>query len=375
MQQTSPLVSVLINNYNYAPYIKESIESVLSQTYQNFEIIIVDDGSTDNSAEIIESFNDQKITKIFKVNGGQASAFNAGFEVSKGDLITFLDSDDWWKPHKLEEIVRWHNFLKGDYALLQHNVDVWDNGKTHPFKPAMYSGNCFRHTVRTGDLSLFVGTSGLSFRREILEKIMPVPADFRISADAYLTRTSYIFGFVYSIPESLGYYRKHNNAILGNTTYNHTKFHKKTLFPHLNSFYDSMNIDFQYKTKDEICPPQNPMFNSYLFYLLMRKKFEGITQKYPKLAIYGEGEHTRWLSNTLRGAIDNHIVAIIEIDPIGKEVFFNQQTIEANKFDVQQVDAIILSTNCMQALLEERCRALYGNNIILIDLYTDLPIW
>lgn len=375
MQPTSPLISVLINNYNYAPFIKESVESVLAQTYQNFEIIIVDDGSTDNSAEIIESFRDTRITKIFKANGGQASAFNAGFEVSRGDLITFLDSDDWWKPHRLEEVVRWHNFLHGDYALLQHNVDIWDNGKTYPFKPAMYSGNCFRHTIRTGELGLFVGTSGLTFTREILEKVMPVPTELRISADAYLTRTSFTFGFVYSIPQTLGYYRKHNNAVLGNSTYNHEKFHKKTLFPHLNRFYDSMNIDFQYKTTDQICPTQNIAYPEYVFYLLMRKKFESILALYPRIAIFGEGQHSEWLSNTLKGTINQHVSAIIEVDPIGKDMYFGQYATEANQLDVNKIDAIVLSTISMQDVLKERCRTIFGSDIVLIDLYSELITW
>ncbi len=202
----NPFISVIINNYNYGSFIYKCINSVIRQTYKKIEIIIVDDGSTDNSRDVINSFCDSRIVKVFKKNGGQASAFNAGFEVAKGEIIAFLDSDDWWKNVKLERIVAWHNFLKGDYVMLQHLVKVWDNGKEYLYKPALYSGDCFIHTQVTGELGLFVGTSGLVFSRKILERIMPVPLQFKISADAYLTRTSFIFGRVVSIPEILGYY-------------------------------------------------------------------------------------------------------------------------------------------------------------------------
>ena len=95
----NPLVSVIIGNYNYGRFISEAIESALNQTYKNFELIVVDDGSTDNSREIIESYGD-KLTAIFQENGGQGRAFNAGFAVSKGEIICFLDSDDYYYPEK-----------------------------------------------------------------------------------------------------------------------------------------------------------------------------------------------------------------------------------------------------------------------------------
>ena len=88
-----PLATILINNYNYAPFLREAIESALSQTYHPIEIIVVDDGSTDNSRAIISSYG-TKLTAIFKENGGQASAFNAGVAAGNGDLYFFLDSDD-----------------------------------------------------------------------------------------------------------------------------------------------------------------------------------------------------------------------------------------------------------------------------------------
>ena len=96
-------ISVLINNYNYARFLPECINSVLGQSYANKEIIVVDDGSTDNSRAVIESFGD-KVKAIFKPNGGQASALNAGFFNSSGELVIFLDSDDYLEPDALSII-------------------------------------------------------------------------------------------------------------------------------------------------------------------------------------------------------------------------------------------------------------------------------
>ncbi len=90
--QDRPKVSVLISNYNYVEYVAEAIDSVLEQTYQNFELIIADDGSTDNSIAVISDYclRDSRISLIAKENGGQASGLNAAFAASTGELICFF---------------------------------------------------------------------------------------------------------------------------------------------------------------------------------------------------------------------------------------------------------------------------------------------
>lgn len=101
-----PLVSVVIPVYKVERYINETLQSVFAQTYQNFEIIIVDDESPDRSIEICESYEDPRIRIIHQKNRGLAGARNTGIRHSKGKYIAFLDSDDLWLPEKLESHVK-----------------------------------------------------------------------------------------------------------------------------------------------------------------------------------------------------------------------------------------------------------------------------
>jgi glycosyltransferase involved in cell wall biosynthesis len=98
----SPRVSVIIPNYNYQEFVCKTVDSVLMQTYQNLEIIVVDDGSKDSSREILRAYGD-KIKVIEQVNQGVSRARNNGVAQSKGDFVAFLDSDDLWLPTKLEK--------------------------------------------------------------------------------------------------------------------------------------------------------------------------------------------------------------------------------------------------------------------------------
>src|ERR1019366_560992 len=121
MKTSSPLVSILINNYNYGRFLRDAIDSALSQTYPNTEVIVVDDGSSDDSRDIIATYG-ERIIPILKHNGGQASAFNAGFAASNGLWIHLLDSDDIFLPNKTGRVQE----LTAAYSsagMIAHNVD------------------------------------------------------------------------------------------------------------------------------------------------------------------------------------------------------------------------------------------------------------
>ncbi|WP_449398447.1 glycosyltransferase family 2 protein [Chryseobacterium wanjuense] len=102
------MISVVIPLYNKEKYIQETIRKVLNQTYQNFEIVVINDGSKDRSPEIVNEIDDPRIKLINKQNGGVSSARNLGIEKAQYEYIAFLDADDEWLPNHLEEI---HNLI------------------------------------------------------------------------------------------------------------------------------------------------------------------------------------------------------------------------------------------------------------------------
>lgn len=242
------LISVLLCNYNYGRFIGRAIESVLAQTHENFELIIVDDASDDESREVINGYDDPRIQRIYHdTNQGQAAAFNSAFAASSGDLIALLDSDDWWLPDKLAVAARWHIFLEGDYAIWQHGLTVvQDDGQQWAYRRILPTGDAFLHMRLTGIIDYFMPTSGLVFPRTVLIRVMPIPNMLRIAADAYLTRCAIVFGRVYADPKCLGYYRKHQNSVLGNSSFDHKSFFEDQLAPLLNEFYRRQGIDFHY---------------------------------------------------------------------------------------------------------------------------------
>lgn len=99
----NPLISVIVAVYNGADYLSQSLESVIGQSYKNIEVIIVDDGSTDNTAELVKAYlKDPGIHYAFQENGGHASALNRGVSMAKGEFLSFIDHDDLWESTKLE---------------------------------------------------------------------------------------------------------------------------------------------------------------------------------------------------------------------------------------------------------------------------------
>src|SRR5262249_12862755 len=96
-------ISVFINNYNYGRFLGAAIDSALAQTHADSEVIVVDDGSTDNSREVIAHFG-ERIRPVLKPNGGQGSAFNAGVNASRGDVVCMLDADDFFAADKVSRV-------------------------------------------------------------------------------------------------------------------------------------------------------------------------------------------------------------------------------------------------------------------------------
>jgi len=216
-----PLVSVLMPNYNYGRYIAKAIESVLSQTYPSFELIICDDGSQDESPDIIRAYveKDDRITFIAKENGGVASALNRAYAESRGHIICFLDSDDEFLPTKLESVVA---AFKRDptCGMVVHAMEIRDaDGKqvsVIPLLTPFEKGFLGPKLYRRGGRWRFMPSSAICLRREVAEKLFPIDEQsFRSLADAYIFTLSPILAPVDFVDRVLAIYRIHGSNTTG----------------------------------------------------------------------------------------------------------------------------------------------------------------
>jgi glycosyltransferase involved in cell wall biosynthesis len=204
--------SVIINNYNYARFLRDAIDSALAQTYPDTEVIVVDDGSTDDSREIIATYG-ERITPILKPNGGQASTFNAALPRSRGRAVFFLDSDDTLLPSAVEEAMA--RFAGGDVVKVHWRLHVVDeSGKpTGHTKPGgeLPQGDLRSRLSEAPPDYLFPPQSGNAWTRAFLERVLPIPeTEYRTGgADVYLSMLCIMFGRIASLPEPRGTYRVH----------------------------------------------------------------------------------------------------------------------------------------------------------------------
>jgi glycosyltransferase involved in cell wall biosynthesis len=218
-----PLVSILISNYNYARYIGESIQSALDQTYSNLELVICDDGSTDESAGVIEQYErkDPRVRLIRKANGGQASGLNAAFAASRGAILSLLDSDDLFLPRKVERIVADFR-VHPDCGFGVHRViRVSANHRRQGVWPMSAPLPCGWYGARLlkdgGILPFMPPTSGLSLRRDVAERIFPLPLEAPLLScpDQLITRLAPLLTNVTREDEALSEYRLHGENNYG----------------------------------------------------------------------------------------------------------------------------------------------------------------
>lgn len=214
-----PLVSILINNYNYERFLSDAIDGALRQTYSPVEVIVVDDGSTDNSRDVVASYG-SKISFVFKSNGGQASAFNTGIAASRGDIVCFLDADDFFYPDKVERVVQIfnQNSLETKGIMVHHLVALKDAvgqdlnrplfGRTHRSPLNLYDF-ARRHRFLWYEAG---PTSTISINRALADRLFPIPQNgIRVAADAFVVYGAFLLGEVHSLPEALSGYRLHGN--------------------------------------------------------------------------------------------------------------------------------------------------------------------
>lgn len=229
-----PAVSVVIDTYNHAAFIEEAILSVFDQDLpaSETEILVVDDGSTDATPEIVKKFG-PRLRYLPKKNGGQASAFNFIAPETRGNVVAFLDGDDWWKKNKLSSIVGAFE-AHPDVGVVGHGIIQVDSGSgagsvLTPENPGSFDLETTAGAQTFRNYMCFLGTSRVSIRRDTLMKALPIPEELVIEADEFMSVMSVAHGGALLLGEPLTYYRLHDQNLYQFRDKDHRRMRRKYL--------------------------------------------------------------------------------------------------------------------------------------------------
>ena len=210
------LASVVVNNHNYGRFLRFAIDSALAQTHPEVEVIVVDDGSTDDSREVIASYGD-RIAPIYKRNGGQASAINLGVESAHGEVLFFLDADDALKPDIVERVVRaFEADQRVVWVMFRLEIINADGRPTGVLRPQAHiprrDGDLRRSIIEFPFDIVRTATSGNAFSARVIRTILPIPeAVYFSGADWYLSPLAGLFGRCVFLDSVGGSYRVHGS--------------------------------------------------------------------------------------------------------------------------------------------------------------------
>lgn len=226
MPLNSPLFSIVIPTYNHAHYIRKCLDSLIAQSYSNWEAIIINNFSSDNTIDIVESFNDSRIRLInFSNNGIIAASRNIGIKYSQGEWICFLDSDDWWYPEKLYKCLPYLN----EFDLIYHDMTIFKNNM---LLPNQIKGRDFNSKNVLLDLLVnrnCIANSSVVVKKELINKAGNLSEDKSLIAiedyDLWI-RISQITNLFHHIPASLGVYSVGSD----NITSDYLKRNKRELY-------------------------------------------------------------------------------------------------------------------------------------------------
>lgn len=220
MNTLPPKVSVICTCFNHERYVIESLQSVLNQTYENYELIVVDDGSTDNSQAVVSEFVKQYPQIIFIPllhNGGICKAFNAGYKVSTGDFIVDLAADDILLPDRLQKGVTSFNKLNDEYGVIFSDAEWVDAAGRHLYP---HSKRFPHNTIPQGDIYLhlieryFICSPTMMFRRSVMEKLGGYDESLTYEDFDFWIRSSRHFKYFYD-PSVLVKKRKLKDSLSG----------------------------------------------------------------------------------------------------------------------------------------------------------------
>jgi glycosyltransferase involved in cell wall biosynthesis len=237
----NPLISIIVNNYNYERFLSEAINSALEQTYPNIEVIVVDDGSTDNSRSIIAQY-ESKVIQLLKENGGQTSAMNYAFKESKGDIVCFIDADDVLEADCIERVVK--TFLENESVIKVHwpllIIDAFGTTTGEIIPKKIKQSNVLEQLLSQGpDVVTYPPTSGNAWKRSFLEQVLPLPEIEKklgvgsASADACLSLVTPLYGKTESLTQPFAFYRVHGNNDYVGTAFEKRIRRDREIFNHL----------------------------------------------------------------------------------------------------------------------------------------------
>lgn len=245
------LVSIVTPAYNSEKYIRETIDSVLAQSYTNWEMLIVNDCSTDNTLKIIKSYDDQRIVLIdLKKNGGTPNAWNQAFKVAKGEYIAFLDSDDVWEPEKLKEQV---DFMRKNNFKFTCTAYDWVDENTKSLNKTVYvdEKKNLAQSLKNTNIGLLTVMLDRKEFKDLQVKNMKLVWDYYLWGK--ILQNGY---FVYGYNKVLSHYR-----IVTNSASRNKKKHAKAVW---NLYHKDLNIPFIKATYYFICYAINGIKKYYM---------------------------------------------------------------------------------------------------------------
>jgi glycosyltransferase involved in cell wall biosynthesis len=207
------VISVIIPTYNVAGFVRQAVDSALSQTLRDIEVIVVDDGSTDGSTDTLRDLDDPRLRVIREDHAGSAAARNAGLRLASGELVAFLDADDRWAPQNLE---RQSAFLASHPEVdmtFSHSLVVDEEGRSLGFKSSSCAGPIsLSQLLRTNEIG---NGSCLLLRREALDRAGWFDPQLAacVDIDVWMRVASLRSGNVVAIPEVLTFYRRRKGQI------------------------------------------------------------------------------------------------------------------------------------------------------------------
>lgn len=212
------MISVIMPAYNVEKYIARSVESVLAQTYGDFELLIVDDGSTDGTGRIADEWakKDERIGVIHQENGGVAAARNSALEAAKGDFVAFLDADDLWDATFLEKTYAKINACGGDFVYARTEERFADGRTSEIGSQRLQEGKFGSFSYPTGECRLPFHISAVLIRRSLIDRFnIRFPVGIRFSEDTAFYFLVLSVTEAVCVPEILTYYCRRNDSANG----------------------------------------------------------------------------------------------------------------------------------------------------------------